>query len=423
MRFFAAALLLMRILMTTSVYPRFPGDATPPFVQHLAGALAAQGWDVMVLAPHGPGARFCEEVTLDNAKAGGRLRIRRFPYAWPFGLQKLCYEGGMLVNLKTRPWTRLLLPFLIGMQLGATLWLILRYRPVLVHSHSLLPQGFTARWATTLLRRPHVTTSHGNDVFGLRPDGLMGKLKRDVLKKACAVTVNSRATRAAVVELGCSAEKIHLIPAMPGSSTRSPEVMDKIRAEVIGTRRPVLTFVGRLIEDKGVGDLLVAVAELRPTWPELVVLIVGDGQDRARFVQQAADLKLGEAVHWAGWVPSEHVVSWMAVADAVVVPSRENPGGWKEAQGLVVVEAMQAGRPVVATRTGGIPDMVVEAGTGFLVPERDPSALAAALDRLFRDPASAQAMGQAGQARAAEQFSPEAVTRQTEDLYRAMMKP
>lgn len=414
----------MRILMTTSVYPRYAGDATPPFVQHLAVAMARQGHDILVLAPHGPGAAFAEEVTLPAAgqsAPGGRLRIRRFPYFWPWSLEKLCYEGGMLVNFKSRPWTKLLLPFLIATQFLATLWMMLRYRPHLIHSHSILPQGFTASLVAWLLRRPHLTTSHGNDVFGLRPTGMMGRLKRQVLRQVRAVTVNSRATGQAVRDLGCPEGKIHLIPAMPGPSAPDPAEMTRIRREIIGSHHPVLIFTGRMIEDKGVGDLLNALPLLRKDFPDLLLLLVGDGQDRECFAAQAEELNLPPHLHWAGWVPSEDIPSWMGVADVQVVPSRENAGGWREAQGLVVVEAMQAGCPVVATRTGGIPDMVIENETGYLVPTADPAHLAAAINKLLSDSTHARTLGQAGQERAVKFFSPQAVTRQTEALFEQIL--
>ncbi len=157
------------ILMLTSVFPRWEGDATPSFVQNLAEALVKEGWRVTVLAPHAGGARFRETVN--------GVRAVRFPYAVPWGVQKLCYEGGMLINLRTRPWTRLLFPSFFLTQTIATAWLLLRLRPRILHTHSLLPQGLTGVLLSGLFRVRHVTTSHGNDVFGLRPDGLMGVLR------------------------------------------------------------------------------------------------------------------------------------------------------------------------------------------------------------------------------------------------------
>ncbi|MCH8475971.1 MAG: glycosyltransferase [Opitutales bacterium] len=404
--------------MVTSVYPRFAGDATPPFIEHLAKALAESGHEVRVLAPHGKGAAFREKWTPSQGE--GHLRICRFPYAFPWGLQKLCYEGGMLVNLKTRPWTKVLLPFFFLAQSFFVAWHWLFFRPHIVHSQSLLPQGLTVALANLLIRGNHVTTSHGNDVFGLRPDGFAGRAKRWVLRRAKIVTVNSRATAQAVRELGCPEGKIRLIPAMPNAVDHHPEVAQKIREEVVRERGPVVNFTGRIIEDKGVGDLLDAMAVLQKEFPDILLLLVGDGQDRERFQKQARELGLAKNCHWAGWVPSAEVGTWMATADVVVVPSRENPGGWKEAQGLVVVEAMTVARPVVATNTGGIPDMVEDGETGKLVSPSLPEALAEALGSLLRSPDTAREMGKKGQLKAKRIFSQEAVRDATVKMYQEL---
>ena len=185
---------MKRVLMLTSVFPRFEGDATPPFVLNQAKAMAERGWKIAVLAPHGPGAKWGE--TMEG------VEVYRFPYMWPLTLQQLCYEGGMLINLRTKPWTKWLLPFFGFAELLATIWMIRRWKPDLLHTHSLLPQGAIGVLAASLFDLPHVTTSHGNDVFGLKATGLTGRFKRWVLRHADLVTANSRATKDALIELG-----------------------------------------------------------------------------------------------------------------------------------------------------------------------------------------------------------------------------
>ena len=400
---------MARILMVTSVFPRWEGDATPPFVRNLAVALAEKGWEITVVAPHGPGARFSETV--------GAVRVIRFPYMFPLGMQKLCYDGGMLVNFRTRPWTHTLLPLFVVAQIITLLWVAIRRRSDVIHSHSLLPQGFSADLVATVLRLPHITTSHGNDVFGLPSDRLMGRLKRRVLRRATAVTVNSSATEEAVLALGCNSEKIHRIPAMPTAAPPRDETVERIRCEVISEAGPALAFVGRIIEDKGVGDLIEAVKFLVNDFPDIRCLLVGDGQDRPRYEQKAIRVGVDQHLHWAGWVPPNEVSAWMAAADVIVVPSRESPGGWTEAQGLVVVEAMLTGTPVVATRVGGIPDMIEEGVTGRLADPGDPRVLAETIASVLRDPKTALALARTARGRAESTFGPEAVAAATAALY------
>lgn len=324
----------------------------------------------------------------------------------------------MLVNFRTRPWTKLLLPFFVTAQTLALLRLTLRLRPHILHSHSLLPQGFTAALVANLTGLPHITTSHGNDVFGLRPDGLMGRLKQWVLRSADAVTVNSSATEEAVRALGCEPAKVHRVPAVPNAVAPDPARVAEIRARHVGADGPVIVFVGRMIEEKGVGDLLDALARLRTDFPALRALLVGDGQDRDAFAARADHLGLAPHVHWAGWVPPEDVSAWMAAGDVFVVPSRDNPSGWKEAQGLVAVEAMLAGVPVVASRLGGLPDMIEDGHTGRLTPPNDPDALTDVLAELLRNPAERDRLASNARKRAQTTFSPAAVTAATEAVYR-----
>ena len=359
-----------KVLVVTSVFPRWEGDSTPPFVQNQCELMVRAGWDVTVLAPHSSGAKFYETV------AG--VEVRRYPYVLPWGLQQLCYNGGMLVNLQEKPWTKVLLPFLYLAQLFALLIACLCLRPDALHSHSLLPQGLSAGLIGHLLRIPHITTSHGNDVFGLKPNGLMGALKRFVLWHADAITVNSSATKEAVVRLGVNDEKLYLIPAVPNEAAVEQSLVRDIRMRSGVAKR--LLFVGRLIEEKGVLELMHAFAGVHKGMPQLQCVFVGDGVLKGRLKELAAELSIESAVHFVGWRPREEIPSWMASSDVLVVPSKEL-GGWKEAQGLVLVEAMAVGTVVVASRLGGIPDMIIDRETGYLCEPGNEAALIAALRR------------------------------------------
>lgn len=394
--------------MVTSVLPRWPGDATPPFVEHLAASLVEEGCEVLVLAPHAKGAA--------RRKVHRGIRVHRFRYFWPFGLQKLCYEGGILVNLRTRPWVRLLLPFFILSELIAVVWQLYRFRPDVVHSHSLLPQGWVVECCRRWFGTPHVTTSHGNDVFGLRAGGLMGILKRRVVRRADLITVNSRATRDAVLALGAVAGKIRRIPAMPNPfRTAAPGEREVVPEVVRNGSRPAILFVGRVIEDKGVGVFLEALARLAEEVSEVAGWLVGEGQNRSRFERRARELGIRERLHWAGWVDPEAVPRWMEAADLLVVPSL------REAQGLVVVEAMLGGCPVVASRVGGIPDMIEDGVCGRLVKPGDAMSLAEAIREVIENPEKRADYVAAARVRATAEFAPSVAAGKTLDLYRDLL--
>ncbi|SFB10833.1 glycosyltransferase [Azotobacter beijerinckii] len=175
----------------------------------------------------------------------------------------------------------------------------------------------------------------------------------------------------------------------------------------------VIGTVGRLLDrHKRVSDLIRALAALLPACPEARLLIVGRGPDEGMLRELAGQLGVAAQVRFAGYQadpqPCYALMDVFALASAM------------EAFGLVLVEAMQAGLPVVATRVGGIPGVVDEGASGLLVPPGQPPALAEALLALQRDPARRQAMGRAGQRLAAANFGAERYVRDVDRLYRRL---
>lgn len=168
-------------------------------------------------------------------------------------------------------------------------------------------------------------------------------------------------------------------------------------------RRPPLRalFVGQVLRTKGLDLLLRALARCRPPWR---LSVVGTGPQEAEFRGVARDLGIADAVAWHGRLAPEDVTRTMAAADILVVPSY-----WPEPFGLVGVEGMRAGLPVVGFEAGGIPDWLEHGVTGLLVPPADVAALAEALDRLFADPDARRRFGDAGRAAFEARF--------TEDRY------
>jgi glycosyltransferase involved in cell wall biosynthesis len=173
--------------------------------------------------------------------------------------------------------------------------------------------------------------------------------------------------------------------------------------------RPRVLFVGRLAAQKGVTTLLEAVPLLRS--PAAVVL-VGDGPLRPALERQAARVAPSR-VRFQGFVPHADVPAWLAAADVLVLPSVY------EELGSVLLEAMAAGLPVVASAVGGIPDALGPAGR--LVPAGDPAALAAAVDEVLDDPALAAELTAAARRRAAA-FSWDTLAGQVLEVYRQVVE-
>jgi glycosyltransferase involved in cell wall biosynthesis len=192
------------------------------------------------------------------------------------------------------------------------------------------------------------------------------------------------------------------------ASEPTPDLVAAVRRELGAEGRPVVLAVGRLAPQKGLDVLLEAASRWQGRDPRPVTVIAGDGPLSGRLAAHASGSGLGNDVRLLG--QRHDVLVLLAAADVVVVPSR-----W-EARALVVQEAMRMGRPIVATRVGGIPDLTGD-DAALLVPPQDPDALAAAVAAVLDDPALAAKMGEAAGARATSFPSMDDAVRETVAIY------
>jgi len=368
-----------KVLCLTSNFPRWEGDSTTPFVLNLARDLGPLGWDVDVLAPHAPGAAQAEELE--------GIRVKRFRYLWPESMETVCYRGGALINLRQDKSNYLKLPMFLVAELLATLRSTLAADYDLVHSHWVLPQGFVGLLAARMARLPLVVTVHGGDIFSLT-GSFYERFKRYTFQRADFVTVNSRATEAEVNRIAPEVDTIACVPmGVETSVAADPDMVENIRKTYIRGAGPLLVFIGRVVEEKGIRDLIGAVRILSIRFPDVSAMIVGEGQDKVELERYAASLELDDRIHFVGWVQPDSVAAYLRAADVFVGPSTTSPEGWKEGQGLTFLEAMAAEVPVIATRLGGVVDFVSHEQTGMLVGEKSPDQIAEAVIRLIKDEA------------------------------------
>lgn len=343
-----------RVLVMTSTFPRWEGDATPRFVRDLALA-ATRGprpWDVTILAPHHPGALVREVM--------GPLDVRRFRYFLPSRFERLAYDGGILPNVRASWLARVeVAPFVLAMG-RAMRQLMTEVDPDLIHAHFVLPQGVVA--AVCHGSTPLVVSAHGSDVLGLRDAG-SAALRTATLRRARVVTANSRTMEDALGR-DARATKVRRLPMGVDVAMFRPR-------EGGGARNGSLLFVGRLSRQKGVHVLLEAITRIRRP-----LLVIGDGPERAALEAKARDLP----VTFAGGLSEAAVAEAYRTASAVVVPSLEG-----EAQGLVALEAMASHTPVVVTRVGGLAE-AVDGDRGWLAEPNDAASLADAIDEALTQP-------------------------------------
>jgi glycosyltransferase involved in cell wall biosynthesis len=378
--------------LLTSAYPRWAGDTTTPFVQHFARRMVEELDGVTVVAPHFVGAAVHEQEV-------PRLDVRRFRYFVPAGQQDIAYGGNAVNRMRPTPLYALKLLMFVG----ASLLALVRGRARLVNAHWLIPQGVIAVAAARLTGARVVVTVHGGDVFSLN-GALLRRVKAWALRRADAVVVNSSATRQAC-EFLHPGRRYEVIPMGVDTDRFRPGPRSDELVQRHGLGDLTVLFVGRLTEDKGVDDLLRALALLTGRGVGFKALVVGSGDQEAALRSQAESLGLRGVVEFIGWVPSEELVAYYDTADVFVGPSIVGRSGWTEALGLVFVEALATGLPVIATNTGGIADVVTDGVTGFLVDERSPAQIAEKLELLARDRERLLSMAQRGRAAVEERFS------------------
>ncbi len=279
-----------------------------------------------------------------------------------------------------------------------------RYRVArFVHNHEYCPSGIDHDTASleACERRLGRTCVYGyvtRRCWHVRRPAAAARLYRLVtasvenLRTAPIVFTGSQYVRGRLLRHGVDPRRITVAPYFAGVPGASAQSAPPRRAG------NTLLYVGRIVPEKGLGHLLRAMRQMRPGTR---LVVNGDGPARPAMEALVNEFGLGDCVEFIGWTAPEGLSASYAAADVVVVPSV-----WPEPFGLVGIEAMAYGKPVVAFRSGAIPEWLADGETGYLVERGDVAGLAHRADELLADPALRLRMGCAGRERVAREFSP-----------------
>jgi glycosyltransferase involved in cell wall biosynthesis len=401
----------LRIICPTYWYPNSATDMRAIYVHDINRHLVQRGHRVCVITPAGPGVALKE--VLDG------VEIRRFLLEVP---EDLAY--GKVAQSKVSFANRLVRMQVMARYLWRQYRAVLEYAkdfpPDIVHGHWAIPTGPALVRAAHKLGVPSVITMHGGDVYVNKAEGYDFPTKpyvrpvlRWTLRNASALTAISDDCVNHALRAGASMDKIHLI--MNGADLRrfSPA------SDAPGADRPYgakMVFACRqLFPRKGIRFLIEAVAKLRPLHPEIKLMIAGDGFERPELEALADKLQVRDITTFLGWVANSELPPFFRACAVSVIPSLE------EGFGIPAAEAMGCEAPVVATDAGGLPEVVADGVTGFVVPKGDSAALADAIGKLLSDPALAKRMGKAGRIRALERFDWMRAAERFESLYQSQL--
>jgi glycosyltransferase involved in cell wall biosynthesis len=298
-------------------------------------------------------------------------------------------------------------------------WLIFREKPDIVHTHS-SKAGILGRMAAKINFVPHIIhTPHGHVFYGhfgafaSRIFLWVEKLLSRITDRMVALTDGEMDD---YINLSvCSPQKllkIHSGVDVKQFKQSNGNMVEKRRSLGLDQNGKIVGFVGWLLPIKGPGYLLKAMDYVWQEYPDTALVFVGKGDLDMDLRAQALKVRANGRVKFLGW--REDIDEIMPVFDMLVLPSLN------EGMGRVLVEAMAAGKPVVASRTGGIPDLVWHGETGYLVPPADEKALADGIKKLLDDAGRAWEMGQQGKKRC-QQFSLEAMIEKLDALYAGLI--
>lgn len=371
----------MRVLFITTAYPTHPADPRGTFIRGLAHGLRREGIEMTVLVPGAPGAPALE---LDDG-----VRVQRVRY-WAHRSQALATGvGGIVPNLRKRPWLAAQLPALVGTIVRAAL--DLATSADLIHAHWVYPSGLAGLAASRRYRLPLVITSHGGDLNLARRAAPLRMLARWVSARADACVGVSHAMVESFLELGIAPDRIRFIPlgVELSDGPQAPALEHPAYRAFRSTDAFRVVYVGSLIPRKSVSTLLEAHRLLELRGHRLATLIVGSGPSEPELRAMVAASGL-TGVYFAGEQPPAHISAWIYPSHVLVLPSLS------EGRGLVLLEAMALGRPVVASDIPGPRELVLEGKTGLLFPPGQAAVLADRLASLIRDPALREHLGRGG---------------------------
>ncbi|TNF22704.1 MAG: colanic acid biosynthesis glycosyltransferase WcaL [Rhodobacteraceae bacterium] len=380
------------IAYLTGEYPR----ATDTFIQREVAALRAQGITVRTCSIRrtGPEHLVGAEQIAEAAATFHVLEAAMKPLHLGCATLHAMRHPGRFARALALAWR--VAPG--GVRAG--LWQMFYFAEALILAHFIRREGIAhlhnhiakasctvAMLASELSGVPYSFTLHGPDIF-FAPEHWRLDEKIARARFVACISEFCRA-QAMLFSPRSQWDKLHIVHCGIEPARYDPAPRDG---------PPHLMFVGRLAAVKGIPVLLEALAFLQPRMPDLQVTLIGDGPERARLERDAADLGLREMVAFAGYKSQAEVAEALRHTDALVLPS------FAEGVPVVLMEAMAAGRPVIATSVAGVRELVEDGVSGFLVHPGDALTLVEAITRVLEDPERRARMGAAGRAKVEEDF-------------------
>lgn len=381
------------VVMVTTSYPRFPGDSVGTFMEPIARSVAARGHEVHVVAPWHP--------LVNRPASDGGVHLHFYRYAPLRSLNVFGYAAAMRADVSLRGAAYIAAPLALAAGWRAVRSVARRFRATVMHGHWVVPGGVTAAAAAPGL--PLVISLHGSDVYVAETVAPARIAARQAFRRAGFVTACSGDLARRAVALGAAPERIETVPYGVDVERFRPDPQAR-RAErhelAVDEGAPLVVAAGRLVRKKGFEYLIDAMAQL----PGVVLALAGDGTLAGDLSARARAAGVTDRVRFLGNLTQDRVGGLFSAADVVCIPSVRDDSGNVDGLPNVLMEALASGTPVVTTAAGGILSVVNDGVTAFVVPERDPAAIAACIGRIIEQPGVGRQIGAAARRLMDERF-------------------
>lgn len=356
------------ILVVTTTFPRWENDHTHCFLADLYKRLT-NSFNIIVVSPHYPKAKQIEDWS--------GIKVVRFKYFWPQRWQKLCYEGGMLANIKKNKLLILVIPFLLICHFLKVVTLIKREKVNLLHAQWFLTAGLVASVAAKIYKKPLVVTAHGSDVLALK-GFIWNKVRRFIIRHATQVTAVSSVI---AEELSTNTaffrqSSIQLTPMGVDTSLFTRQNIKESGIDIDKKER-ILLFVGRLDKQKGLEYLIQAMPAILTKYPASQLHIIGYGPHENYMRQLVSRMGLNEKVVFIGSLPNKELPIYYSQAEIFILPSMS------EGLPVSILEAMACQCPVIATSVGGVSSLIQNENNGLLINPRSSEEICQAVFNLY----------------------------------------
>jgi len=365
----------IKVFSLATTYPESTHSTKPKFVHLLNKELVNLGVNVLAITPYTKGAKTKE--ILDG------VNIFRFMYLPVNSESSLISIPDQLEKSKIGYFKVFLMisSFFIN-----TFFTCLRERPDIIHGQWAFPGGYIAYIMSKIFNKKSVITVHFAEIPLLKKFNLLKKIVVRALNHSSEIVAVSNFTKNELVNLGVKEDRITIIKPIP-NFIKKPIIQEnsfeELKIKFTHSKDKIIFFLGRLVERKGVEFLIQALPLIKSK--NFHLIISGEGHLLEKLKKLTKSLDLNHKVTFFESPTDSEIAMLGSISDVFVCPSIVDSKGETEGLGLVIVEAMAFGLPVIATSVGGIVDIIKNEENGILIPQKDPKSIANAIERLFQD--------------------------------------